>query len=104
MMNVDKPYVPYWSRNVTPEQWRERLMTLESPVREAAARIIWWETASLRLVADRTDIFDDLIKFGADVPDDDLQQALIKIGVPEKFAMRRIAPLKPRPPRRRVNE
>jgi hypothetical protein len=76
-------------------------MALALPVRHAAARIVWWETLSLRMVPDRSDALDDMLKHGAEVPDSDLQAALIQIGLPEGFVMRRITAVKPRPPRRK---
>jgi hypothetical protein len=76
-------------------------MALALPVRHAAARIVWWETLSLRMVPDRSDALDDMLKHGAEVPDQDLQAALIKIGLPEGFVRRRITTPKPRPPRRK---
>jgi hypothetical protein len=97
----DKAYVPRWSRGITPAEWRQRLMALALPVRHAAARIVWWETLSLRMVPDRSDALDDMLKHGAEVPDQDLQAALIEIGLPQAFVMRRITAVKPRPPRRK---
>ncbi len=97
----DKAYVPRWSRGITPADWRQRLMALALPVRHAAARIVWWETLSLRMVPDRSDALDDMLKHGAEVPDSDLQAALIQIGLPQAFVMRRITAVKPRPPRRK---
>jgi hypothetical protein len=76
-------------------------MALALPVRHAAARIVWWETLSLRMVPDRSDALDDMLKHGAEVPDSDLQAALIQIGLPEGFVRRRITTPKPRPPRRK---
>jgi hypothetical protein len=76
-------------------------MALALPVRHAAARIVWWETLSLRMVPDRSDALDDMLKHGAEVPDQDLQAALIEIGLPEGFVRRRISTPKPRPPRRK---
>jgi hypothetical protein len=76
-------------------------MALALPVRHAAARIVWWETLSLRMVPDRSDALDDMLKHGAEVPDQDLQAALIQIGLPEGFVRRRITTPKPRPPRRK---
>jgi hypothetical protein len=76
-------------------------MALALPVRHAAARIVWWETLSLRMVPDRSDALDDMLKHGAEVPDQDLQAALIEIGLPEGFVRRRITTPKPRPPRRK---
>jgi hypothetical protein len=76
-------------------------MALALPVRHAAARIVWWETLSLRMVPDRSDALDDMLKHGAEVPDGDLQAALIEIGLPEGFVRRRITTPKPRPPRRK---
>lgn len=98
---TDKAYVPRWSKGITPAEWRQRLLTLALPVRHAAARIIWWECLSLRLVPDRDACIDDMLKFGPEVPDHDLQQALIAIGVPPHVAIRRVQPIKPRPPRRK---
>ncbi len=97
----DKAYVPRWSRGITPAEWRQRLMALALPVRHAAARIVWWETLSLRMVPDRSDALDDMLKHGAEVSDSDLQAALIQIGLPEGFVRRRITTPKPRPPRRK---
>jgi hypothetical protein len=97
----DKAYVPRWSRGITPTEWRQRLLTLALPVRHAAARIVWWETLSLRMVPDRSDALDDMLKHGPEVPDSDLQAALIEIGLPEGFVRRRITTPKPRPPRRK---
>ena len=97
----DKAYVPRWSRGITPADWRQRLLTLALPVRHAAARIVWWETLSLRMVPDRSDALDDMLKHGAEVADQDLQAALIQIGLPQAFVMRRITAVKPRPPRRK---
>ena len=97
----EKAYVPYWSQGVSPAEWRQRLMTLALPVRHAAARIIWWETLSLRMHNDRDDTLDDMLKHGPEVPDSDLQAALIQIGLPTGFVMRRITTPKPRPPRRK---
>jgi hypothetical protein len=76
-------------------------MALALPVRHAAARIVWWETLSLRMVPDRSDALDDMLKHGAEVPDAELQAALIQIGLPEGFVRRRISTPKPRPPRRK---
>jgi hypothetical protein len=76
-------------------------LSLALPVRHAAARIVWWETLSLRMVPDRSDALDDMLKHGAEVPDQDLQAALIEIGLPTGFVMRRITTPKPRPPRRK---
>jgi hypothetical protein len=76
-------------------------MALALPVRHAAARIVWWETLSLRMVPDRSDALDDMLKHGPEVPDQDLQAALIEIGLPEGFVRRRITTPKPRPPRRK---
>ena len=98
---MDKTYAPRWSKGVTPQEWRQRLLTLASPAREAAARIIWWECLSLWMVPDRSDVLDDMLKHGAEVPDQDLQAALIQIGLPEGFVRRRITTPKPRPPRRK---
>jgi hypothetical protein len=97
----EKAYVPYWSQGVSPAEWRQRLMTLALPVRHAAARIIWWETLSLRMHNDRDGTLDDMLKHGPEVPDSDLQAALIQIGLPSRFVMRRITTPKPRPPRRK---
>jgi len=97
----EKAYVPYWAKGITPAEWRQRLLTLALPVRHAAARIIWWECLSLRLVPDRSDALDDMLKHGPEVPDQDLQAALIEIGLPTGFVMRRITTPKPRPPRRK---
>ncbi len=97
----DKAYVPRWSRGITPAEWRQRLMALALPVRHAAARIVWWETLSLRMVPDRSDALDDMLKHGPEVPDQELQAALIQIGLPQAFVMRRITAVKPRPPRRK---
>jgi hypothetical protein len=98
---TEKAYVPYWSQGVSPAEWRQRLMTLALPVRHAAARIIWWETLSLRMHNDRDDTLDDMLKHGPEVPDSDLHAALIQIGLPSRFVMRRITTPKPRPPRRK---
>ena len=98
---TEKAYVPYWSRGVSPAEGRQRLLTLALPVRHAAARIIWWETLSLRLVSERDDSLDDMLKHGPEVPDAELQAALIQIGLPERFVLRRITTPKPRPPRRK---
>ena len=98
---TEKAYVPFWAKGITPAEWRQRLLTLASPTREAAARIIWWECLSLWLVPDRSDALDDMLKHGAEVPDQDLQAALIQIGLPRRFVMRRITAPKPRPPRRK---
>jgi hypothetical protein len=76
-------------------------MALALPVRHAAARIVWWETLSLRMVPDRSDALDDMLKHGPEVPDQELQAALIQIGLPQAFVMRRITAVKPRPPRRK---
>lgn len=100
----DKAYVPYWAKGITPAEWRQRLLTLALPVRHAAARIIWWECLSLRLMPDRSDVLDDMLRNGPEVPDTDLQQALIQIGLPEKFVMRRITAVKPRPPRKKKSK
>jgi hypothetical protein len=100
---TEKAYVPYWAKGITPAEWRQRLMALALPVRHAAARIIWWETLSLRLVPDRDDVLDDMLKHGAEVSDGDLQAALIEIGLPEGFVLRRIQTPKPRPPRRKTS-
>jgi hypothetical protein len=97
----EKAYVPYWAKGITPAEWRQRLMALALPVRHAAARIIWWETLSLRMHNDRDDTLDDMLKHGPEVPDSDLQAALIQIGLPSRFVMRRITTPKPRPPRRK---
>jgi hypothetical protein len=97
----EKSFVPRWSKGVAPAEWRQRLLTLALPVRHAAARIIWWETLSLRMHGDRCDVLDDMLKHGPEVPDQDLQAALIEIGLPEKFVARRITAVKPRPPRRK---
>ena len=101
MRVTEKAYIPRWSKGVTPTEWRQRLMTLALPVRHAAARIIWWETLSLRMHGERCDVLDDMLKHGPDVPDQDLQAALIKIGLPQAFVLRRITAVKPRPPRRK---
>jgi hypothetical protein len=53
------------------------------------------------MVPDRSDALDDMLKHGAEVPDSDLQAALIEIGLPEGFVRRRITTPKPRPPRRK---
>lgn len=98
---TEKAYVPRWGAGVTPQEWRQRLLTLASPAREAAARIIWWEFLSLRLVGDRCDVIDDMLRFGAEVPDEDLRNALMQIGMPRKVAERRITQPKPRAPRRK---
>jgi hypothetical protein len=98
---TEKAYVPYWAKGITPAEWRQRLMALALPVRHAAARIIWWETLSLRMHNDRDDVLDDMLKHGPEVPDSDLQAALIEIGLPEGFVRRRITTPKPRPPRRK---
>lgn len=98
---TEKAYVPFWAKGVTPQEWRQRLLTLASPAREAAARIIWWETISLRLMGDRCDLLDDMLRFGPEVPDEDLRNALVQIGMPRKTAERRITTPKPRPPRRK---
>jgi hypothetical protein len=95
----EKSFVPRWSKGVTPTEWRQRLLTLA--LRHAAARIIWWETLSLRMHGERCDVLDDMLKHGPEVPDQDLQAALIEIGLPEKFVARRITAVKPRPPRRK---
>jgi hypothetical protein len=99
---TEKTHVPYWSRGISPAEWRQRLLTLALPVRHAAARIIWWETLSLRMHNDRDDTLDDMLANGPEVPDEDLQAALIQIGLPSRFVMRRITTPKPRPPRRKI--
>jgi hypothetical protein len=99
----EKAYVPYWAKGITPAEWRQRLMALALPARHAAARIIWWETLSLRMHNDRDDTLDDMLKHGPEVPDSDLQAALIQIGLPSRFVMRRITTPKPRPPRRKTS-
>jgi hypothetical protein len=101
MRVTEKAYIPRWSKGVTPNEWRQRLLTLPLPVRHAAARIVWWETLSLRMHSDRDETLDDMLKHGPEVPDQDLQAALIKIGLPQAFVMRRITAVKPRPPRRK---
>jgi hypothetical protein len=98
---TEKAHVPHWSRGISPAEWRQRLLTLALPVRHAAARIVWWETLSLRMHNDRDDTLDDMLKHGPEVPDADLQAALIQIGLPTGFVMRRITTPKPRPPRRK---
>ena len=98
---TEKTHVPYWSRGISPAEWRQRLLTLALPVRHAAARVIWWETLSLRMHNDRDDTLDDMLKHGPEVPDQDLQVALIQIGLPSRFVLRRIQTPKPRPPRRK---
>jgi hypothetical protein len=98
---AEKAYVPYWAKGITPAEWRQRLMALALPVRHAAARIVWWETLSLRMHNDRDDTLDDMLKHGPEVPDSDLQAALIQIGLPSRFVLRRITTPKPRPPRRK---
>jgi hypothetical protein len=99
---TEKTHVPYWSRGISPAEWRQRLLTLALPVRHAAARIVWWETLSLRMHNDRCDVLDDMLANGPEVPDEDLQAALIQIGLPSRFVMRRITTPKPRPPRRKI--
>lgn len=98
---TDKTYVPRWGAGVTPQEWRQRLLTLASPVRQAAARIIWWEFLSLRLAGDRCTVIDDMLRLGAEVPDEDLKNALVQIGMPRKTAERRVTTPKPRPLRRK---
>jgi len=98
---TEKAYVPYWAKGISPDEWRQRLLTLALPVRHAAARIIWWETLSLRMHNDRDDTLDDMLKHGPEVPDEELHAALIQIGLPERFVLRRITTPKPRPPRRK---
>jgi hypothetical protein len=97
---TEKAYVPYWAKGISPAEWRQRLLTLALPVRHAAARIVWWETLSLRMYGDRDDTLDDMLH-GPDVPNEELQAALIQIGLPSCFVMRRITTPKPRPPRRK---
>jgi hypothetical protein len=99
----EKSYVPRWSQGITATEWRRRLLTLSSPVREAAARIIWWETLSLRPVSERSSMLDDMLR-GPEVPNHALQAALIRIGLPSGFVMRRISEAKPRVRRKRSEQ
>jgi hypothetical protein len=68
---------------------------------EATIRLLQSETLSLRMHGDRCDVLDDMLKHGAEVPDQELQAALIEIGLPQAFVLRRITAVKPRPPRRK---
>lgn len=84
-----------WGASVLPAEWRERLLSVPEPARFAAARLIYWEFFSMRLIPQRWDHIDDLIERREEVDDETLVKALILVGAPRSWAERRII-VKPR--------
>jgi hypothetical protein len=79
-----------WGASVLPAEWVERLRAVPTPARYAAARIVWWEFFSMRLVPVRWPHIDKLIAHREEVHDKDLVEALIVVGAPRAWAERRI--------------
>ena len=84
-----------WGTSVSPTEWRERLMRVNAPARYAAARIIWWEFFSERLIPVRWGHIDMLLKNRTEVTDPVLVDALVEVGAPREWAERRVV-VKPR--------
>lgn len=84
-----------WGASVPPAEWRQRLMRVAAPARYAAARIIWWEFFSERLIPVRWGHIDMLLRRRDEVPDEVLVEALIAVGAPREWAQKRVV-VKPR--------
>ena len=82
-------------QQVSPEQWRRRIDTLNEPLRTKVACLIWWDFFSGRQVTDRWPHLDDLVANHSRLPDDfnrnDLVIALCNTGYSPYEAAKRIS-------------
>lgn len=76
-------------------------MTVALPARWAAARIVWWDFFSNRLVGDRWPHLDRMLLHRDEVEAGVLVDALVAVGYPRPRAESRTKPPKPRKPRQR---
>jgi len=97
---MSNDHIPRWGRSISADEWRRRLLALPVPARHAAARIVWWEFYSLLLVGERETRLDDLIRHHETIPDEELVDALIRVGWPATAAHGRIKPERTRDGRR----
>ena len=83
---------PAWSRHITRHEWRQRILSLEPPLRGAVAAIVWWDVFAVRMFTDRWDDLDDLIGTAEAVTAPKLVEGLLSVGYTEKRATGRVYP------------
>jgi hypothetical protein len=83
---------PYWSRHISREEWRSRILALDQPLRGAVAAIVWWDVFSVRMWSDRWNDIDDLIGTGEAVAPEQLVAGLVTVGYTENRAFGRVYP------------
>ena len=78
-------------RDRSPLEWVSELMALPFPLRDGVAKIVWWDWMSGTTVSDRTDLFDQFLKFSTlDFTDDELIAGLLAVGYTELQATSRL--------------
>lgn len=93
MSSLSTPYTyksKVWHMDISPLQWRERILVLEGSIRGAVAAIIWWDCLSDRPWTQRAGELDDLIGRADSVTETELYAGLVAVGYPERHAARRI--------------
>jgi len=83
---------PYWSREISRTEWRQRISELDDPLRGAVAAIVWWDVFAVRMWIDRWDDLDDLIGSAAAVEPEALVAGLVQVGYAEHRARNRVFP------------
>ena len=80
-----------------PEEWAEKVKTLVERLRAAAARIIWWDYFSNRMVSDRWDHLDEYLNApGEPISPKELSEALQQCGYSKKKANSRAGYIEPK--------
>lgn len=79
-------YATAWAADVSPAEWRRRILTLHGPLRGAVAAVVWWDFFGMRPWAERWPHLDDLIGRADSVTNPKLYEGLIAVGYPAKRA------------------
>ena len=88
--DIERDEINQWLslRNLTEQEWMNRILELPSKVQASIARIVWWDFWSNRLVSERWTLFDDFLKFDEreetdPIPSSVLADHLKEIGYPQ---------------------
>lgn len=93
-MSIRNDYAPAWAKNITPDEWRQRLLLLKEPLRGAVAAIVWWDVFGNRPWVERWPHIDDLVTNSGNVELDALRRGLEHVGYPPRQADKRTKPTK----------
>jgi hypothetical protein len=89
-----KPTESYLRRReleqLSPKDWRERIMILPEKIRSAVARIIWWDFFSQRTVKNRWNHLDDILS-GPDATGEEIREGLEICGFNRKMSHARVS-------------